>query len=268
METNRASRARALPGRRTASAALVASSLVLALALGACSRSRAADPGPTARDDTIVARADSFMGELAGPPFATLSPVQRWKVVASIGRGLTPSGFTAADLPEPHSTGAGYVEVYCTQCHWLPTPQLHSAAEWPDLVRGMVLRMRLVQRRVRGPLLERVGREGIQPTVRYVTVPDAEQVDSIRAYLVRNALPVARPGEIPAGRRGALFEARCSVCHQTPSPKAHTAAEWKNVVPRMQENMRLARADTLTTAQMRAIEALLVSRAAPPGKGP
>ena len=232
------------------------------LALVACAPGGTPQAGQAAQNATIVARADSFMEELAGPQFSRLSRAQRWRAVASLGTGLPPSGFTAAALPEPHSTGAGLLQAYCTQCHWLPTPQMHSAAEWPILLRRMELRMNLLESRVNGPFLQRVGGDQLRSAVQFRSLPTGEQIDSLGAYLTRNALPVAKAGDVPSGPEAAVFIGRCTVCHQTPSPRAHTAAEWGEVVPRMQQNMRLMQVDTLTTDQLNGIESFLKAHAA------
>lgn len=231
--------------------------LALAGGLAACGGGGGPAPATSGDDALIVARADSFMEELAGPQFAALSQAQRWRAVASLGTGLPPSGFTPADLPEPNSTGAGLLQAYCTQCHWLPTPRMHSADEWPILLRRMVLRMNLLEGRVHGPFLSRVGGDALRSAVTFRSMPSEEQLDTLQAYLTRNALPVARAGEVGTGERASLFLEKCTVCHQTPSPGAHPAAVWDTLVPRMQKNMRLMQVDTLTTAQMRTIQAYL-----------
>ncbi len=210
---------------------------------------------------TIVAHADSFIEDLAGPQFSRLSRAQRWRAVASLGTGLPPSGFTPDSLPETGSTGAGLLQAYCTQCHWLPTPQMHSAAEWPILLRRMVLRMNLLEHRVNGPFLQRIGGEQMRSAVTFRSVPSEDQLDSLRVYLTRNALPVAKPGEVPSGSQATLFQSRCTVCHQTPSPKAHTAAQWPSVLSRMQSNMNLMQVDTLSTDQLDSIAAFLKAHA-------
>lgn len=44
-------------------------------------------------------------------------------------------------LPEPRSQGAKLVNRYCTQCHALPNPKLHSAEGWLPTVERMNARM-------------------------------------------------------------------------------------------------------------------------------
>lgn len=249
------------PEHRVLTGSILLGMVAVGTVLLGCTGGGEATAGQSAQGATIVARSDSFMEELAGPQFARLSRAQRFRAVASLGTGLPPKGFTPEDLPEPQSTGAGLLQAYCTQCHWLPTPQMHSAAEWPILLRRMALRMSLLERRVQGPFLQRVGGENLSSAVKFRSVPTTEQLDSLSAYLTRNALPAAEPGQLPSGSGASLFESKCSVCHETPSPAAHTAEAWQAVVTRMQQNMRLMQVDTLATADMQTIETFLGSHA-------
>lgn len=57
-----------------------------------------------------------------------------------------PPGLTAQQLPEPHSTGAGLLQRYCTRCHNLPGPDRHSPAEWRELVPKMFMLMEVANR--------------------------------------------------------------------------------------------------------------------------
>lgn len=248
-------------------AALLFSGLAC-LAVASCSGSGGLAGRDLRSDSAIVAQSDSVVAELAGPPFASLPPPQRWRTIASLGRGLTPTDLTPPDLPEPNSAGAGVLQTYCTQCHWLVTPQLHAATEWPAILNAMVLRMRLVQRRVHGPVLDRLDGGNLRASVRFRAVPDRTELDSLLAYLERNAFPAASPGEIPPGPEKDVFESKCSACHEAPSPGAHTAAEWKLIVPHMEENMRLVGLDSLTRAQEMLIEGVLRSHAAPAAHRP
>ena len=51
-------------------------------------------------------------------------------LVAAARVALPPPAEPAA-LPEPDSDGARLVAGYCTACHLLPTPSIHSATAWP-----------------------------------------------------------------------------------------------------------------------------------------
>ncbi len=55
-----------------------------------------------------------------------------------------PPGIDAADLPDPQSRGARLMARYCTQCHDLPSPVLHS--EWPKVFARMDRRMKMMSR--------------------------------------------------------------------------------------------------------------------------
>ena len=53
-------------------------------------------------------------------------------------------GINPATLPQPHSEGARLMQHYCTQCHGLPGPGLHTAAGWPTAVARMAARERMM----------------------------------------------------------------------------------------------------------------------------
>lgn len=207
-----------------------------------CSPGGERSPERATVDSAALAEADALLAEVAGGQFTELSMRQRWRAVASLGTGLPPTDLSRSDLPEPQSTGAGLMEVYCVQCHWMPTPQMHAAEEWDLLLRRMVLRAELLQKRVEGEHIP----ESFTASAQFRVVPTPRHLDSLRAYLKRNALPVTDPDELPETPEAELFVEECSVCHQTPSPRAHTASEWASVVGRMQANIRLMHLDTLS----------------------
>ena len=55
---------------------------------------------------------------------------------------ILPPSIEPAELPEPRSEGARLAARYCVQCHYLPNPQMHTAAKWKPIVDRMVWRMR------------------------------------------------------------------------------------------------------------------------------
>lgn len=57
------------------------------------------------------------------------------------GAAAMPRGGDPASLPQAHSDGAKLVGGYCTQCHGLPSPSLHSSEEWPQVAARMYSRM-------------------------------------------------------------------------------------------------------------------------------
>lgn len=70
-------------------------------------------------------------------------------------------------LLEPNSPDAKLFNHYCSQCHALPSPAQHTAAEWPSVVARMRAQMQEVS----------------QP----VQVPDPPELEKIIAFLQKNA---------------------------------------------------------------------------------
>lgn len=246
-----AGRGRSLPG--------IAVLVGLAVAFAGCSGGKSAPASGPPR--LTVAAVDSVLAELGGSLTDSLSRQQRWRMISSIGTGLPPENYQVSDLPQSGTYGAAMLQVYCEQCHWLPSPQMHSAAEWPVLVKRMILRMHMLQDRLGGPVINSLVGGWMVDIIKKVGVPSPEQVDSIEAYLERNALPVAKPGEIGDSPSARLFAQKCSVCHQTPSPRAHTASEWQDVVARMQSNMARMDVKPLLPEQIQQITTYLQEHA-------
>lgn len=206
---------------------------------------------------------DSILAELGGSPTASLDRTQRWRMISSMGAGLPPESFSPDALPDRQSYGAGLLRAYCAQCHWLPAPQMHVAAEWPLLVRRMVMRARVLRDRMGGPLTTAlVGDEMLMAGMSSATVPSPDEIDGLVAYLQDHSLPQVGPGEVPDGPEAELFVQQCSICHETPSPRAHTASGWEAVVGRMRANMALMDIAPLTGEQEGRIVAFLERRAA------
>lgn len=231
--------------------------VLIAVALGAgCSR------GEPQKTLVTLTGLDSVLSELGGTPTAGLRRGQRWRMISSIGAGLPPRTFDAEDLPDPRSRGAGLLQVYCVQCHWVPAPQMHSAAEWPLLVRRMQMRSRMLRERMGGPLTEGLVGDLLLEGMRATDRPSNADLDTLISYLQAHALPTAEPGELTDGAGAELFIEMCSICHETPSPKAHTAEGWEPIVARMRANMSLFGLSPLTDEQMDRIVAYLRARAA------
>lgn len=238
--------------------AVLVAALSLAVACGPPSERDGGEAGETPSDSAALAEADQILSELPGGQFARLTMQQRLRSVASLGTGLPPTNIERSDLPEPKSTGAGLLEVYCVQCHWLPTPQMHSSEEWEILVRRMILRAQLLEKRADGPHIP----DFLTGSVQFRLIPTPEHRDSLQAYLKRNALPVVDPTELPDTEAADLFVERCSACHQTPSPGAHTASGWKPVIARMQGNMSRMGVEQLSDAERSRILGFLEEHAA------
>jgi len=142
---------------------------------------------------------------------------------------ILPPTFEARELPERDSTGAELTIRYCVQCHNLPNPAMHNAAKWPPVVDRMVLRMQ--GRGNMGTLMSDM--------MAGVKAPTVEEKRTLVAYLRKHAQRPLDPKRYPDVSRpqAEAFRLACSQCHVLPDPKRHTAAEWRVVVARMQENM-------------------------------
>ncbi|HYL24871.1 MAG TPA: hypothetical protein VEV21_10790 [Burkholderiales bacterium] len=142
---------------------------------------------------------------------------------------ILPPTFEARDLPAPRSAGAALTRRYCVQCHNLPNPAMHNAAKWPGIVDRMVQRMQ--GRGNLGPLMSEM--------MAGVSAPTEQETRTLVAYLRRHAQRPLDPRRYPDvnRREGEAFRLACSQCHVLPDPQRHTAAEWRAVVSRMQENM-------------------------------
>lgn len=189
--------------------------------------------------DHVLAQVDTVMSELGGLPTANLDRGQRWRMVSSIGSGLPPSNYGVKDLPEPEARGAKLLEAYCVQCHHMPAPQMHSATEWPILMRRMMMRAQTLHDRMGGPMTKGLLGQYLLSGMASAQIPSAEDVDSLTVYLQRHAMPVASLDELREDRDFDLFVARCGLCHEPPAPAAHTVEEWPAVVARMRANMAL-----------------------------
>ena len=214
---------------------MAAAVLIAVLGLSGCAQPDAAEPtGATDR-----AAFDSLLADLAGPQAENLSNGQRWRLVASTGTGLPPSSYRLADLPEPEARGAALQQVYCVQCHGVASPKMHSAAEWPILLRRMNMRTRTLRDRLAGEQVEGAVDEMLMAGLQTANIPTAEDQDSLVAYFTRHALPAAEPAEIGNGPDDLLYLEYCSLCHETPSRTAHGPEGAEALVYRMSAMMQI-----------------------------
>jgi len=143
-----------------------------------------------------------------------------------------PPGIDPKLLPDPKSRGARLLQQYCAQCHNLPGPGMHTAAEWPDVVNRMDARMRMMSGGMMGGGMMGGGMMNVH-------APSAAELETLTTYLRHHAqrpIDTKRYSDLdgPAGR---AFQATCAQCHALPDPAQHTAAQWPGVVARMQHNM-------------------------------
>ena len=142
--------------------------------------------------------------------------------------GVLPPGFKRADLPEPNGEGAGLLGRFCTQCHDLPSPVMHTAEEWRSVTERMFKRMSMMS-----------GMGGMGMMMR-VETPSEQERQGILKYLISHSLKPLGASTLPepATAGAAPFTRVCSQCHSLPDIELHKAGEWKDVVERMRLNMR------------------------------
>lgn len=213
----------------------------------------------TGEREAVLAQVDTVVIELGGEAAARLDRGQRWRMIGSVGAGLPPPFFQARDLPEPDSRGARLVRAYCVQCHGIPAPQMHSAAEWPILMRRMQMRAQTLHDRMGGPMTRELMGEVSLSGMAAAVLPSPEDADTLLAYFERHAMPAAGPEELE-GPGAAFFVQRCGTCHEPPSPSAHDAEEWEKVVGRMRTNMAVMSVTPLTDDEVRRILGFLEDR--------
>lgn len=139
-------------------------------------------------------------------------------LLASAKVALPPPGVTPTELPDPESDGAGFVQRYCTACHELPAPMIHSATDWPRVLRRMWLRM-----------------DGLVGSYNVEIPTAAERIVTLQ-YLVDHALKVSGVA-LPPGPGRASFAETCSRCHDLPDTRQYAYEEWIAVVQRMAQLM-------------------------------
>ena len=139
---------------------------------------------------------------------------------------VIPKDLNPYDLPEPDSRGATLLNVYCVQCHDLPTPLMHSADEWDDVL----VRMSAYIQDRRGGLLMQV------------LMPPKKDWQLLTEYLHQQGqkgIDTAQLADLDSPQGQAFIHA-CSQCHGAPDPGQHKLREWPRVVLRMKANMRTA----------------------------
>lgn len=174
-------------------------------------------------------------------------PGERDAVLLASAKVALPPPTDPAAIPEPGSEGARLVERYCTACHAVPTPRIHSATDWPRVARRMWLRI-----------------DGLPEAFDVPRPTGAERTVMLR-YLIGNALRVSGAA-LPSGEGRTEFLALCGRCHELPDPRAHAPEDWLAVVTRMEQRMNSMLGSTLTASQQGAVARYLaaVSAGSPP----
>ncbi len=184
----------------------------------------------------ILASGGLILAQSAGQPdqprtrfgYGMMSPWMRRPMMREMTGGSLPPGINPEHLPDPQSEGARFLTRYCTQCHNLPSPTMHTAQEWPAVVQRMVARMNM---------MSRMGGMCMMPQI---ATPSGKQQATLMTYLQTYSFKSVIPGTLPSPEspEAITFQNVCSQCHGLPGPSLHTAAEWPGVVERMRINMR------------------------------
>ncbi len=145
----------------------------------------------------------------------------------AMNQGEYPPAIDPAQLPDSDAPGGALLQQYCSQCHNLPGPGLHTAAQWPEVVDRMVADMKADENR--GMMM------------RQVRTPTARETALIVDYLQEHAQKTpAMPDstEKIANPEEENFSSVCARCHPLPDPRRHAAQEWPRIVERMKGYMR------------------------------
>jgi len=102
--------------------------------------------------------------------------------------GAMPRATGPAEMPDADSAGAKLVSRYCTQCHDLPSPKLHSASGWPTTVVRMNERMQWLSQ------------NGNSTTI---VAPSADELSTLIGYLAANGVESDAASPAQSGPVGA-----------------------------------------------------------------
>lgn len=160
---------------------------------------------------------------------------------------LVPPGVNPEDLPDPNNKGAQLLVYYCTACHNLPSPSMHTVEEWPVVADRMFGRM------------ARMSGMGGMGMMMNIEMPSTEQQNEIVAYLKAHSLKSIPPHKLPSPEsQGAmLFKDRCSQCHGLPDPGRHTAKEWPAIVEKMRGYIQIMNKKVVTENEEKEIVSYL-----------
>ena len=139
-----------------------------------------------------------------------------------------PPGIAPEKLPEPNSSGAKHLQKYCTQCHDLFSPRMHSAEKWISVFQRMSWHMQMMPRgRKMGAMIKI---EALSP----------QEATELLTYLRRHSLQSVDQSKLEHldTPSGIAFIQTCAQCHALPDPKQHSTQEWPGVTTRMNQNMQ------------------------------
>lgn len=144
------------------------------------------------------------------------------------------TGVAPDKLPDAGSAEAKLYAKLCDQCHAIPSPASHTAADWKDTLDRMERRMNMMSGMRRGMMMGMMMGPGMRRHARMIAMT-AKDKQTLLGYLSENALrPFDRKKaaslDSPEFR---AFEKVCSDCHDLPDPALHTKDQWPEVVSKM-----------------------------------
>ncbi len=160
-----------------------------------------------------------------------------------------PIGVESNELPDPASSGAKLLSRYCSQCHRIPSPRLHTDQEWPSVLTRM------------GEQMGGTGFRGMGMMM--ISRPSLDELEIMLSYLVANSMAGLDPQQLleVTGPGADAFREACSACHALPDPRQHTGDDWPAVVDRMTQHMRSLDRVVPTDSELKQIVSFLQSNA-------
>lgn len=154
-----------------------------------------------------------------------------------VKRIVIPFGVAASQLPDPQSKGATLFASYCSQCHNLPSPRMHSTDDWPTRFEKMMDHAVLMA-----------------GTSSDIKLPADKEKGEIVAYLVKSGFK-GLPADSPLRGEYQVFNIIwfCSVCHAVPDPGQHPAKEWARIVDRMNGFRKKQGRDEMSSSDREAV---------------
>lgn len=167
-------------------------------------------------------------------------------------RGRLPPGIEPSNLPNPDSPGAKLLVRYCTQCHNLPSPAMHTSEEWPKIAQRMFGRLSMMS-----------GMRKERTNMMWMKAPSLKEQEIIVYYLKAHSLKTITPETLSSDTSpdAITFKNACSQCHNLPDPQLHTVDEWPDVVERMQVNMKIMGENVISDMEKKKIISYLVKHA-------
>lgn len=156
--------------------------------------------------------------------FFTCGTAMAWE--KNTKRVAIPGGLTARELPDAKSKGAQLFASYCSKCHSLPSPRMHSSSDWPMRFEKMLDHSVMIA--------------GTAPDSKMM--PANNEKTEILAYLQKNGfVGLAAYAPLLTEPDGFNVAWYCSSCHAVPDPVQFraidatqlTAKEWGLIVDRM-----------------------------------